>query len=76
MLTQHPLPPFQASDGTRMYVFGGRGTGRNIPSKGESTVQIYDPAADTWYAPPLLNNVRPSFCRIKSIDSHEDALPI
>jgi len=40
-----------ASDGKRMYVFGGRGPGNgdaNVVANGFADVQIYDPASDTW----------------------------
>jgi len=39
------------SDGTRMFVFGGRGPGSgdgNFPANGFDTVQIYDPATNSW----------------------------
>ena len=36
-----------ATDGVRMFVFGGR-QGPNIPQPGFSTVQAYDPVAGTW----------------------------
>lgn len=39
------------SDGTKMYVFGGRGPGSgdgNVVANGFDTVQIYDPATDSW----------------------------
>lgn len=36
-----------ATDGKRMFVFGGRGGG-NWPSRGFDAVQIYDPATDKW----------------------------
>ncbi|MEL6716462.1 MAG: kelch repeat-containing protein, partial [Planctomycetota bacterium] len=35
------------TDGTRMYVFGGR-QGNNVPQPGFDDVQIYDPIADSW----------------------------
>jgi N-acetylneuraminic acid mutarotase len=40
-----------ASDGSRMFVFGGRGPGSgdgNVVANGFDTVQIYDPATDSW----------------------------
>ena len=37
-----------ATDGKSMYVFGGRHTGKNSPSKGITLVQIYSPATDEW----------------------------
>ena len=40
-----------ASDGQRMFVFGGRGLGSgaaNVVANGFPDVQIYDPATDTW----------------------------
>ena len=40
-----------ATDGTKLYVFGGRGAGSgdgNTVANGFDTVQIYDPAANTW----------------------------
>ncbi len=39
------------SDGSRMFVFGGRGTGSgdgNVVANGFDTVQIYNPATNTW----------------------------
>lgn len=39
------------SDGSKMFVFGGRGPGSgdgNVVANGFDTVQIYDPAANTW----------------------------
>jgi N-acetylneuraminic acid mutarotase len=36
-----------ATDGQKMYVFGGR-TGNNNTSNGYNTVQIYDPLTNTW----------------------------
>ena len=39
------------SDGTKLYVFGGRGPGSgdgNVVANGFDTVQIYDPATDSW----------------------------
>jgi N-acetylneuraminic acid mutarotase len=36
-----------ATDGTKFYVFGGR-TGGNVVSNGFNTVQVYDPATNTW----------------------------
>jgi hypothetical protein len=39
------------SDGTRMFVFGGRGPDSgsdNVVANGFDTVQIYDPATDSW----------------------------
>ncbi len=39
------------SDGTRMFVFGGRGLGSgngNVVANGFNTVQIYNPASNTW----------------------------
>jgi N-acetylneuraminic acid mutarotase len=36
-----------ATDGSKFYVFGGR-TGGNFVSNGEDTVQVYDPASNTW----------------------------
>ena len=35
------------SDGTRLWVFGGR-QGGNWPQPGFDLVQVYDPATDTW----------------------------
>ena len=40
-----------ATEGTKLYVFGGRGAGSgdgNTVANGFDTVQIYDPAANTW----------------------------
>ncbi|MBW4562541.1 MAG: hypothetical protein KME32_15600 [Mojavia pulchra JT2-VF2] len=40
-----------ATDGSKLYVFGGRGFGSgdgNVPANGFDTVQIYDPATNTW----------------------------
>lgn len=40
-----------ATDGTKLYVFGGRGAGSgdaNVVANGFDTVQIYDPATNTW----------------------------
>jgi N-acetylneuraminic acid mutarotase len=40
-----------ATDGQKLYVFGGRGAGSgdsNVVANGFNTVQIYDPAANTW----------------------------
>jgi len=40
-----------ATDGVKLYVFGGRGPGSgdgNIVANGFDTVQIYDPATNTW----------------------------
>lgn len=40
-----------ATDGAKFYVFGGRGPGSgdgNVVANGFDTVQIYDPATDTW----------------------------
>jgi len=42
-----------ATDGRRMFVFGGRGPGSgdgNVVANGYDDVQIYDPATDTWTA--------------------------
>jgi N-acetylneuraminic acid mutarotase len=36
-----------ATDGKRLYIFGGRG-GKNDTSNGFDTVQVFDPAANTW----------------------------
>ena len=36
-----------ATDGTKLYLFGGRSIG-NDPDNGYNTVQIYDPASNTW----------------------------
>jgi N-acetylneuraminic acid mutarotase len=39
------------SDGSKMYVFGGRGPGSgdgNFVANGFDTVQVYDPATDSW----------------------------
>ena len=36
-----------ATDGTKLYVFGGR-TGGNVVGNGENTVQVYHPATNTW----------------------------
>ena len=36
-----------ATDGAKFYVFGGRAVG-NAPDNGYNTVQIYDPASNTW----------------------------
>jgi N-acetylneuraminic acid mutarotase len=36
-----------ATNGSKLYVFGGR-TGGNVVSNGEDTVQVYDPATNTW----------------------------
>jgi N-acetylneuraminic acid mutarotase len=39
------------SDGAKLYVFGGRGPGSgdgNVVANGFDTVQIYDPATDSW----------------------------
>jgi N-acetylneuraminic acid mutarotase len=39
------------SDGTKMFVFGGRGPGSgdgNVVANGFNTVQIYDPATNSW----------------------------
>jgi len=35
------------SEGEKMWVFGGR-MGRNVPSNGFNTVQVYDPKTDKW----------------------------
>jgi N-acetylneuraminic acid mutarotase len=35
------------TDGTNFYLFGGRAVG-NAPDNGYDTVQIYDPASNTW----------------------------
>lgn len=40
-----------ATDGTKFYVFGGRGLGSgdgNFPANGFDTVQIYDPRTNLW----------------------------
>src|SRR5688500_11643531 len=40
-----------ATDGQKLYVFGGRGPGsgdRNVTTNGFDTVQVYDPATNTW----------------------------
>jgi N-acetylneuraminic acid mutarotase len=40
-----------ATDGQRMYVFGGRGPGsgdRNVTTNGFDTFQLYDPATNIW----------------------------
>eukprot|EP00040_Diaphanoeca_grandis_P010687 m.54763 g.54763 ORF g.54763 m.54763 type:complete len:1161 (-) comp21970_c0_seq1:84-3566(-) len=37
-----------ATDGAKMFIFGGRTTGHNIPAMGTNKVQIYDPTADSW----------------------------
>lgn len=40
-----------ATDGSKLYVFGGRGAGSgddNTVANGFATVQVYDPATDTW----------------------------
>jgi N-acetylneuraminic acid mutarotase len=57
-----------ATDGTRFWVFGGRGPGsgdRNELANGYAEVQVYDPASDTWLlsgrdpgAPPPLPQAR------------------
>jgi N-acetylneuraminic acid mutarotase len=36
-----------ATDGSRLYVFGGR-SGGNVVGNGENTVQVYNPASNTW----------------------------
>jgi N-acetylneuraminic acid mutarotase len=36
-----------ATDGTKLYLFGGRAIG-NAPDNGYNTVQIFDPASNTW----------------------------
>jgi N-acetylneuraminic acid mutarotase len=39
------------TDGSKLYVFGGRGPGSgdsNVVANGFDTVQIYDPATDSW----------------------------
>ena len=36
------------TDGVHMYVFGGRATGRNVPSDGIARVQVYDSASNNW----------------------------
>lgn len=36
------------TDGSKMYIFGGRALGRNVPGAGLDIVQIYDPKANTW----------------------------
>lgn len=39
------------TDGSKLYVFGGRGSGSgdgNVVANGFDTVQIYDPATNTW----------------------------
>ena len=51
-----PLPrnhAAAATDGRRLFVFGGRGPGsgdHNVVANGFDEVQIYDPATDTWVA--------------------------
>ena len=40
-----------ASDGSRLWIFGGRGLGSgdgNVVAEGFDDVQVYDPATDTW----------------------------
>lgn len=42
------------TDGTDMYVFGGRNLGVNFPDQGLDLVQIYTVASDTWaYGIPM-----------------------
>ena len=36
------------TDGTNMYVFGGRSTGRNAPSAGSNKAQVYNVASNSW----------------------------
>lgn len=36
------------TDGNRMYVFGGRSTGKNRPSPGLAILQVYDPPTNVW----------------------------
>jgi N-acetylneuraminic acid mutarotase len=57
-----------ATDGERLYIFGGRGAGSgdgNVVANGFDDVQIYDPATDSWTvsdgspgAPPPLPQAR------------------
>eukprot|EP00041_Stephanoeca_diplocostata_P026390 m.711648 g.711648 ORF g.711648 m.711648 type:complete len:413 (-) comp22953_c0_seq5:3761-4999(-) len=43
-----------ATDGRKMYVFGGRHVGRNIVAPGMDYTQIYDPSTDSWsYGEPM-----------------------
>jgi N-acetylneuraminic acid mutarotase len=56
------------TDGSRLYVFGGRGPGSgdsNVVANGYDDVQIYDPASDSWAvsdgsagSPPALPQAR------------------
>ncbi|MGH2652617.1 MAG: Kelch repeat-containing protein, partial [Actinomycetota bacterium] len=54
LLAPMPLPRHHAAsatDGTRLYVFGGRGPGSrggHVLAKGFDDVQVYDPATDSW----------------------------
>src|SRR5262249_38858637 len=47
-----------ATDGTFLYVFGGR-VGPNAVANGFDTVEIYDPFGDTWYSSDLDPSIAP-----------------
>ena len=42
------------TDGSRMYIFGGRNNNANVPADGIRNMQIYDPATDLWTAGPMM----------------------
>ena len=40
------------TDGTNMYIFGGRTNQKNLPSNGIASVQVYNPHTNTWQNGP------------------------
>ena len=42
------------TDGRRMFIFGGRSTGKNAPSTGSKDVQIYDTVTQEWTHGPSM----------------------